>query len=445
MDCARVAQYRPPHSRAAGSPRLQARARDPSLVYAGSAGGGVWKSTNGTTSWSPVFDKQHVGSIGAVAISQSDSNDVWVGTGEGNPRNDVSYGDGIYRSRDGGKNVESSRLAEYLCDREDRARSAPSRHGRRRRSRGPVPRHGRARHLPHDRWRQDVETHSRALARFGWGGPQPQHDRSERTLRRDVAVPALHLASHERRHGGRTLQVDRRGSHLDAHRRKTVLRPASRAASASRSPRAMRSAYTRSSKPRRGSCGARTTRARIGEWSRAIRSSTNGRSTTRVSSSIRTTKIISSQRRCVSPKARTAVRRGTSAARRSTAIITTCGSLPTARPCSKGTTAASRSRAITARPGSGETTFRSNKPIASRATTARRTRCAKACRITVRGAVLPTDAALRASSRAIGPTVGGGDGNWDDTRSGRPRLRLGLVRRRRTTAANCNAIMYGPV
>ena len=77
--------------------------RDASLVYAASAGGGVWKSTNGTTSWTPVFDNQSVGSIGAVAVSGRDPNDVWVGTGEANPRNDVSYGDGIYRSRDGGK------------------------------------------------------------------------------------------------------------------------------------------------------------------------------------------------------------------------------------------------------------------------------------------------------------------------------------------------------
>jgi len=77
--------------------------RDRALVYAATAGGGVWKSTNGTTSWKPVFDKQSVGSIGAVAIAAADANDVWVGTGEANPRNDVSYGDGLYRTRDGGK------------------------------------------------------------------------------------------------------------------------------------------------------------------------------------------------------------------------------------------------------------------------------------------------------------------------------------------------------
>lgn len=77
--------------------------RDPALVYIGSAGGGVWKSTDGTTNWTPVFDAQDVGSIGAVAIAPNDPSDVWVGSGESNPRNDVSYGDGMYRSTDGGK------------------------------------------------------------------------------------------------------------------------------------------------------------------------------------------------------------------------------------------------------------------------------------------------------------------------------------------------------
>jgi photosystem II stability/assembly factor-like uncharacterized protein len=77
--------------------------RDSALVYIGAAGGGVWKSTNATTSWKPVFDKEGVGSIGAIAIDPSDATDVWVGTGESNPRNDVSYGNGIFRSTDGGK------------------------------------------------------------------------------------------------------------------------------------------------------------------------------------------------------------------------------------------------------------------------------------------------------------------------------------------------------
>jgi len=73
------------------------------LYYLGSAGGGVWKSENGGATWSPVFDKQDVSAIGAVAIDPHDQNVVWVGTGEANPRNDVSYGDGLYKTTDGGK------------------------------------------------------------------------------------------------------------------------------------------------------------------------------------------------------------------------------------------------------------------------------------------------------------------------------------------------------
>ncbi|HEX9162692.1 MAG TPA: hypothetical protein VF980_13385 [Thermoanaerobaculia bacterium] len=73
------------------------------IVYVGTAAGGVWKSTNGGLSFTPVFDDQPVASIGAVAVDPSTPETVWVGTGEGNPRNSVSVGDGIYRSTDGGK------------------------------------------------------------------------------------------------------------------------------------------------------------------------------------------------------------------------------------------------------------------------------------------------------------------------------------------------------
>ncbi|MFN2459294.1 MAG: WD40/YVTN/BNR-like repeat-containing protein [Candidatus Velthaea sp.] len=78
-------------------------AHDPKLYYLGAAGGGVWKSANAGETWTPVFDAQSVSSIGAVAIDPKDDNVVWVGTGETNPRNDVTYGNGIYRSGDGGK------------------------------------------------------------------------------------------------------------------------------------------------------------------------------------------------------------------------------------------------------------------------------------------------------------------------------------------------------
>jgi len=77
--------------------------QDDRLYYIGTAGGGVWKSINGGATWAPVFDKQDAPAIGAVAIDPQNRNVVYVGTGESNPRNDVSYGDGLYKTTDGGK------------------------------------------------------------------------------------------------------------------------------------------------------------------------------------------------------------------------------------------------------------------------------------------------------------------------------------------------------
>lgn len=76
--------------------------RDPHLYYAGGAGGGVFKSTDGGASWTAVFDREGAAPIGAIAIATRNERVVWVGTGESNPRNDVESGDGIYRSVDGG-------------------------------------------------------------------------------------------------------------------------------------------------------------------------------------------------------------------------------------------------------------------------------------------------------------------------------------------------------
>jgi len=87
-------------------------ADDPKLYYLGSAGGGVWKTQNGGATWKPVFDAQDVASIGAVAVDPRDHDIVWVGTGETNPRNDVTWGDGIYRSANGGKTWTNLGLAD---------------------------------------------------------------------------------------------------------------------------------------------------------------------------------------------------------------------------------------------------------------------------------------------------------------------------------------------
>lgn len=75
----------------------------PDVMYVGAASGGVWKSTSGGIDWDPVFEDQTTASIGAIAIQQSNPSVVWVGTGEGNPRNSLNGGDGVYRTLDGGK------------------------------------------------------------------------------------------------------------------------------------------------------------------------------------------------------------------------------------------------------------------------------------------------------------------------------------------------------
>jgi photosystem II stability/assembly factor-like uncharacterized protein len=94
-------------------------------IFVGSASGGVWKSVNGGVNYKPVFDKQPVQSIGAVAIDPSNPKIIWVGTGEGWTRNSTSIGDGVYKSTDGGENwtnlglKESERITKILIDPKD--------------------------------------------------------------------------------------------------------------------------------------------------------------------------------------------------------------------------------------------------------------------------------------------------------------------------------------
>jgi photosystem II stability/assembly factor-like uncharacterized protein len=76
---------------------------DPTTYYVGTASGGVLKTTNNGTTFTFAFDKEATVSIGDVAVAPSDPNVVYVGTGEYNPRNSVSYGDGVYKSADAGK------------------------------------------------------------------------------------------------------------------------------------------------------------------------------------------------------------------------------------------------------------------------------------------------------------------------------------------------------
>ncbi|HZO92829.1 MAG TPA: hypothetical protein VFB22_03590 [Candidatus Baltobacteraceae bacterium] len=96
--------------------------RDPKLYYVGAAAGGVFKSTDAGTSFAAAWQGPHFGAIGALAVAPSNENVVWAGTGEANPRNDVSFGDGVWLSHDGAKHWThvgldaTSQIAKILVD-----------------------------------------------------------------------------------------------------------------------------------------------------------------------------------------------------------------------------------------------------------------------------------------------------------------------------------------
>ena len=95
---------------AAASGRVMSIAVNPKNkfeYYVGVASGGVWKTVNDGTTWTPVFDKEGSFSIGWVALDPNDPAVVWVGAGESNSQRSVDYGDGIYHSDDGGKNWQN--------------------------------------------------------------------------------------------------------------------------------------------------------------------------------------------------------------------------------------------------------------------------------------------------------------------------------------------------
>lgn len=82
---------------------IDADLHHPGTFFIGSASGGLWKTINSGQTWTPIFDQQPTSSIGAVTIAPNNPDVIWVGTGEGNPRNSQSSGYGIYKSIDGGR------------------------------------------------------------------------------------------------------------------------------------------------------------------------------------------------------------------------------------------------------------------------------------------------------------------------------------------------------
>ena len=97
----------------------------PNRFYFGSVGGGVWRTDNAGRTWGPIFDAVSIASIGAIAIAPSDPNVVYVGTGEADMRSDISYGDGMYKSVDGGASwthiglTDTRQIGQVLVDPHD--------------------------------------------------------------------------------------------------------------------------------------------------------------------------------------------------------------------------------------------------------------------------------------------------------------------------------------
>ena len=174
--------------------------RDPALYYVGGAGGGVFKSTDGGASFQSVWtDASKFGAIGAVSVAPSDDKTVWVGTGESNPRNDVSYGDGVWLTRDGAKHwthaglENTSNIAKILVDPKNPKRAIVAALGdpwKDSTSRGV--------YVTSDGGRTWTKTlyagPASGAADLAWNAKAPQND-----VRRNLAVPARAVDRDERR------------------------------------------------------------------------------------------------------------------------------------------------------------------------------------------------------------------------------------------------------
>src|SRR5438128_8315139 len=100
-------------------------AGEPEHFYSGSVNGGVWETRDAGRTWQPIFDSQPIGSIGALAVAPSNSKVIYVGSGEADMRSDISQGNGMYKSTDGGKSwthiglEDSQQIGRVIIDPND--------------------------------------------------------------------------------------------------------------------------------------------------------------------------------------------------------------------------------------------------------------------------------------------------------------------------------------
>ena len=199
-----------PH-RASRTRAAAGHASHPYTFYMAAVNGGVWKTTDAGRVWKPIFDDQPTGSIGTIAIAPSDANVIYVGSGEGLHRPDLSTGDGIYKSIDAGRTWvhlglrDAQQIPSIAVDPEESQPALRGRAGTSLRSeRG-------ARHLSLDRWRTDVSEGALEGREHRWQRRRHRSIQSRHGLRHHVgraagALGKFGLGRHQRRH----LQVGRR-------------------------------------------------------------------------------------------------------------------------------------------------------------------------------------------------------------------------------------------
>ena len=297
-----------------------------STWYVVAASGGVWKTTNSGTTWTPIFDGYGSYSIGCVAVDPSNHLVVWVGTGENNSQRSVGYGDGLYKSIDGGASftkvgLESSEhIAKVLIDPRNSNVVYVA-------AQGPLWKAGRRpRAVQDDRRRQDLEGRALDQREHGRDRRRVRSAQSRRALCRRLPAPAARLDADRRRARVGPLPIDRRRARPGG-RSTRDFPTATRGASAWRSRRSIPTSSTPRSRPpgARAAFSAPTTAAKAGPSGRAT--SPAARSTTRGSSPTPMCSTASMRwtRSCRSP--RTAARRFTRwASAGSTSIITRSGS-----------------------------------------------------------------------------------------------------------------------
>ncbi len=224
---------------------------DPNTYYFGAVAGGIFKSTNGGLSWTPVFDHEDISSIGAIAVSDSDHNILYAGSGEACLRGNISYGDGVYKSTDAGhtwKNVglkDTRHIGAVIIDprNPDIVLVAALGHAW-----GPNCERGIFRTADGGKTWREGPLQGR---QYRSGGSGIRSQEFQRSLRGAMAGSAPALVLQQWRTGQRPVQICRRRTHLEATDRTMVCRKATSDASAFRFREPIPIACTRSSKPKK--------------------------------------------------------------------------------------------------------------------------------------------------------------------------------------------------